>query len=153
METSATHPSPEWFRENIQSLTRRLRAGPPVRVGLCSLVPIGEDPDSRDPFQQECNLRIAEYSGIIKQVAIEEGAGYVPVYERMDAQIRAHPGAAFTSFRFLPFYRDAFRHFVLRVSLDQIAQRNGWRLHTDGLHLNSRGGTIVADLVQEFIDS
>jgi hypothetical protein len=29
---------------------------------------------------------------------------------------------------------------------------NGWRFHTDGVHLNSRGGMIVADLVQEFID-
>ena len=145
-------PSPEWFRESIQSLARRLKAESPVRVALCSLVPIGEDPDSPNPFQQELNLRIAEYSGIIKQVAIEEGTGYVPVYERMDEQIRALPGPAFTSFRFLPFYRDAFRHFVLRVSLDQIAQRNGWRFHTDGIHLNSRGGAILADLVQ-LIDS
>jgi hypothetical protein len=30
---------------------------------------------------------------------------------------------------------------------------NGWRFHTDGIHLNSRGGIIVADLVQEFIDN
>jgi len=28
---------------------------------------------------------------------------------------------------------------------------NGWRFHTDGVHLNSRGGMIVADLVQEFV--
>jgi lysophospholipase L1-like esterase len=131
-------PSPEWFRENIQCLTRRLRAGSSVRVALCSLVPIGEDPDSPNPLQREFNLRIADYSGIIKQVAMEEGVGYVPAYERMDEQIRALPGAAFTAFRFLPFYRDAFRHLVLRVSLDQIAQRNGWRFHTDGIHQQPR---------------
>jgi hypothetical protein len=29
---------------------------------------------------------------------------------------------------------------------------NGWRFHTNGVHLNSRSGMIVADLVQEFID-
>ena len=34
---------------------------------------------------------------------------------------------------------------------DEVAQLNGWQLHTDGVHLNSRGGMIVADLVQEFI--
>jgi lysophospholipase L1-like esterase len=145
--------SPKWFRENIRSLTRRLAARSAIRVGLCSLVPIGEDPDSPDPFQRECNLLIAEYSGIIKQVAMEQGVGYVPVYERLDEHIRACPGPALTSFRFLPFYRDAFRHFVLRLGLDQIAQRNGWRFHTDGIHLNSRGGMILADLVQDFIDS
>jgi len=30
---------------------------------------------------------------------------------------------------------------------------NGWQFHTDGVHLNSFGGMIVADLVQGFIDS
>jgi hypothetical protein len=29
---------------------------------------------------------------------------------------------------------------------------NGWNFHTDGVHLNSRAGTIVADLVQAFLD-
>jgi hypothetical protein len=29
---------------------------------------------------------------------------------------------------------------------------NGWRFHSDGVHLNSRGGMLLADLVQEFID-
>jgi len=70
----------------------------------------------------------------------------------MLAQIMAAPGRSCTSFRFLPFYRDAFRVLVLRKSPDEVAQLNGWRLHTDGVHLNSRGGMIVADLVQEFID-
>ena len=54
---------------------------------------------------------------------------------------------------FLSFYRDAFRLLVLHRSLDEIAQKNGWRFHTDGLHLNSRGGKILADLVQEFIST
>ncbi len=54
---------------------------------------------------------------------------------------------------FLSFYRDAFRLLVLHRSLDEIAQKNGWRFHTDGLHLNSRGGKILTDLVQEFIST
>jgi hypothetical protein len=29
---------------------------------------------------------------------------------------------------------------------------NGWRFHTDGVHLNSRGGMLAADLVQGFLD-
>jgi hypothetical protein len=39
---------------------------------------------------------------------------------------------------------------VLRWSLDEIAERNGWQFHSDGVHLNSRGGKIVADLVEQF---
>jgi hypothetical protein len=52
------------------------------------------------------------------------------------AQIVAAPGRAFTSFRFLPFYRDAFRVLVLGKSPDEVARLNGWRFHTDGVHLN-----------------
>jgi hypothetical protein len=48
-------------------------------------------------------------------------------------------------------YRDAFHLLVLRWSVERIAERNGWRFHTDGIHLNTRGGRIVADTVQEFV--
>lgn len=68
------------------------------------------------------------------------------------AQIVASPGRAFTTFRFLPFYRDAFGVLVLGKSPDDVTRLNGWRFHTDGVHLNSRSGMILADLVQEFID-
>jgi hypothetical protein len=70
----------------------------------------------------------------------------------MLAQILASPRRAFTSFQFLPFYRDAFRVLALHKTPDEVAELNGWRFHTDGIHLNSRGGIIAADLVQEFID-
>ena len=147
-----TEPSPEWFRENLRTIARRLKIEVPATIALCSLPLIGEDPASVNPFQRELNLRIEEYSAIIKEIAREESVAYLPVYEMMLAQIVATPGRAFTSFRFLPFYRDAFRVLVLGKSPDEVARLNGWRFHTDGVHLNSRGGMIVADLVQEFID-
>jgi hypothetical protein len=64
----------------------------------------------------------------------------------------AVPGKAFTSFRFLPFYRDAFRVLVLGKTPDEVAAMNGWRLHSDGVHLNSHGAAILEDLVQGFIE-
>jgi lysophospholipase L1-like esterase len=147
-----TEPSPEWFRENLRAIAQRLKTEVPAAIALCSLSPIGEDPASADAFQRELNQRIEEYSASIREIAREESVGYLPVYERMLAQIVAAPGRAFTSFRFFPFYRDAFRVSVLRKTPDEVARLNGWHFHTDGVHLNSRGGMIVADLVQEFID-
>jgi hypothetical protein len=41
----------------------------------------------------------------------------------------------------------------LRKSPAEVARINGWRFHTDGVHVNSRGGIIVADLIQEFIET
>lgn len=57
-----------------------------------------------------------------------------------------------TEFRFLPIYRDTFRFYLLRWSSDAIARANGWQFHVDGVHLNRRGGTILADLVQAYLD-
>jgi lysophospholipase L1-like esterase len=145
-------PSPEWFQSNIRTIARGLKAETSATIALCSLPPIGEDPASVDPFQNELNRRIEEYGAIIKAVAEEVEVDYLAIHEAMLAQIRASPGRAFTGFRFLPFYRDAFRVLVLRKTPDEIAQTNGWSFHSDGVHLNSRGGIIAANLVQEFID-
>jgi len=54
---------------------------------------------------------------------------------------------------FLPLYYDAFEQFILGRSLDEISRRNGWAFHIDGVHLNSRGGNMLVDLVQEFLDA
>lgn len=146
-------PSPEWYRENMQTIVRRLKSDTSARIALCSLIPIGEDPGSTNPFQAEANRRIEEYSAMLNEIASAEAVSYLPLYERIHELILASPGRAFTSFNFLPFYRDVFRQFVLHKSHDEIGDLNGWRLHRDGIHLNSRSGKILADLVQEFLNS
>ncbi len=35
----------------------------------------------------------------------------------------------------------------------EIGKLNGWRFHRDGIHLNSRSGKLLADLVQEFLNA
>lgn len=146
-------PSPEWFRDNLREIVRRVKSESGAAVALCSLPPIGEDPSSTNPFQSEINQRIQEHCAIIRDIAREEEASYIAVHEALLAQITQSPGLAMTDFQFLPLYRDAFRVLALRMSPDQIAKSNGWRFHTDGVHLNSRGGRVVADLIQEFIDA
>ncbi|WP_434721401.1 SGNH/GDSL hydrolase family protein [Mesorhizobium sp. RIZ17] len=146
-------PSPDWYRENLVEIARRLKRETEAEVGLCSLCPIGEALDSDDPFQSELNRRVEEYSGIVASVADEERCVYISLYEAIAEAVHASPGRAFTAFRFLPFYRDAFRVLVMRQSPDEVARRNGWLFHTDGVHLNSRAGRIVADCIQKFIDA
>lgn len=145
-------PSPEWFCENLQGIVRRLKSETSATVGLCSLPPIGEDPTSMNLYQSELNRRIKEFSAIIRDIALQENTEYIALYERLSAEIMKSPGPAFSEFRFLPFYRDAFRTILLRKSPDEVARLNGWRFHSDGVHLNSCSGLIVADLVQEFIE-
>lgn len=145
--------SPEWFCENLREIVRRVKAESSAAIALCSLPPIGEDPASANLFQRELNQRVEEFSDDIRRIAQEEGAHYIALHEAILAEILKSPGRALTEFRFLPFYRDAFRTMVLRKSPDEIARINGWKFHTDGVHLNSRSGLIVAALVQKFIEA
>lgn len=146
-------PSAEWFKENLEAIVDRLKRETKARIALSSLGPIGEDPDSSNSVQRTLNERIAELSGLIKETADSNQLTYIPFYETFRGQIIASPGKAFTEFRFLPIYLDTLRFYVLRRSSDEIAQANGWRFHVDGVHLNRRGGMILANLVQEFLDS
>ena len=146
-------PSVEWFKENLEAMVDRLRRGTKARIALSSLGPIGEDPDSSDRVQRTLNERVGELSRIIKETAASNQLGYIPFYETFRDRIVASPGQALTEFRFLPIYLDTLRFYVLRRSSDEIAQGNGWRFHVDGVHLNKRGGMILANLVQEFLDS
>lgn len=153
-KSSSSEPSPEWFRENLQTIVQRLKKETSAKIGLTSLPQIGEDPNPADPIQQELNVRVEEYGRIIKEIAQKEKVSYIPFYERLHEQIVASPGQAFTRFSFLAFYRDyLLREFILRRSFDDIARMNGYKFHIDGVHLNSRGGMILANLVQEFLDS
>jgi lysophospholipase L1-like esterase len=145
-------PSSEWFRVNLHSIAQGIKKSTAADFALCSLAPIGEDLDSTNPFQRELNLQIRGFSTIIHEVAADENVDYIGVYEAFVAQMKDSQRRAFSEFRFLPFYHDAFRSLVLRKSPDEISRMNGWVFHTDGVHLNSRGGLIIADLVCKFIE-
>ena len=86
-------PSPEWFQENLQTIVSRLTTQTSAQIALCSLGPIGEDPDSTNPVQYELNLRVEQFSGIIKEVARTENASYVPSMSAYTKRSWPHQGA------------------------------------------------------------
>lgn len=98
-------PSVEWFQENLEAIAQRLTQETTAQIALASLGPIGEDPDSTNPIQQELNARIAQLSGIVKQTATSHKTGYIPFYEKFHEKLLASPGKALTDFRFLPIYQ------------------------------------------------
>jgi lysophospholipase L1-like esterase len=146
-------PSAAWYASCLREIVRELKSKTTARVALCSLCPIGEDPTSTEPHQRMLDELLAEYSGIVERIARDESVSYVPVYECLRERIAASPGRAFTDLRFWRMYRDAFRTLVLRRDLDALGAANGWRFHTDGIHLNARAGKVVADLLQTFVAS
>jgi lysophospholipase L1-like esterase len=150
-----SEPGVDAYRENLTVVARRLRRETNARVALSSLAPVGEDPHSRHPVQVRLNELFAAYSGAVRDVCSREGADYIGFYEAfLDELHRAGIAKPFTRFSFPSFYRDyLIREAILRRSFDEIAELNGWRFHIDGVHLNTRGGRILTDVVQRFLDS
>jgi lysophospholipase L1-like esterase len=136
----------------MRKIVRGLKNATAAQVALCSLPVIGENPEAES--QRGLISVTEEYNAILKQIAREEKVTYIPFYERMVEQVTASPGRPFFSsflFDFLSQVQAAFQLLVLHRSLDEVAARGGWRFHVDGIHFNSRTGTLLADLVQEFV--
>ena len=148
-------PTVQRFKDNLALITRRLRQDTQARIALSSLAPLGEDPHSSDPVQSRLNDLCAALSGVIRDVSLREGTYYIPFYEAFQDQlIHSQTAKPFTRFSFPSFYRDyLFREMILRRSFDEISRINGWEFHIDGIHLNTRGGRILTQAVQEFLDS
>ena len=148
-------PSPARFEDNLNFIMHKLQRGSIARIGLSSLGPVGEDPKSGHPVQARLNELIAVYNGIIRKVASTRRTDYIPFWESFQERL-VDAGAAkpFTHFSFASFYRDyLLREMILRQSFDQIARVNGWQFHIDGIHLNTAGGGILTEAVQQFLDS
>lgn len=143
------------FKANLEVITHRLQRQTDATIALSSLAPIGESLRSNDAVQSRLNQLVADYNGIIRDVSRSSGTYYIPFFERFRDQLDRSPTAKpFTRFSFAAFYRDyLLREMVLRRSFDEISQKNGWEFHIDGIHLNTRGGRILADVVQQFLDS
>jgi lysophospholipase L1-like esterase len=148
-------PSPAHFKTNLELITHRLQQTTHATIALSSLAPVGEALRSNDAVQSRLNDLVAAYNGIIAGVSHRSGTHYIPFYELFRDQLaRSSTSKAFTRFSFAVFYRDyLFREMILRRSFDQISQTNGWEFHIDGIHLNTKGGRILAEAIQQFLDS
>ena len=78
---------------------------------------------------------------------------YLPVHERMAEVIVAtgrEQGPAYTG-SWRPGLESLVEHFTLGRSYDDIAQRAGYLLSPDGVHLDTAGARIVANLASGFL--
>jgi lysophospholipase L1-like esterase len=140
-------PDPGWFQENLFELVSRLQAGTDAELALLSIPPIGEELEHRSV------KRAGEYSRIIRRVAETTRVHYLPLYETMIDELKENPGNPRTTYdrwRFV-VYKSLLMRRVFRRSLDSISEANGFRLLVDFIHLNGRGGRIVAELIQGFL--
>ncbi|MEX1209253.1 MAG: GDSL-type esterase/lipase family protein [Candidatus Nanopelagicales bacterium] len=139
-------PTIHFYADCLARVVARLRAAG-VDVGLCSLPPIGQD------LAALVNQRVREANAAISGVCDASGATYLPVYERLTDLLLsqgATTGPAWTG-SWLPGIRSLVEHFVLGRSYDDIALSAGWVFTPDGVHMDSTGARVTADVVEGWL--
>jgi lysophospholipase L1-like esterase len=141
-------PSPYFFRENLVGIVRTLKRETEARVALFSIPPIGEEPG------HYAYLRTEDYSLIIRGVAEEEGVEYLPLRERICAYLESLPREASRPLAFREFAAAQLRagrmQRYLGKSLDEVSAANRFHIMVDGIHLNTHGAALAADLAESF---
>jgi lysophospholipase L1-like esterase len=144
-------PSPYFFRENLVGIVRTLKRETRARVALFSMPPIGEESG------HYAYLRTEDYARIVRTVAEEEGVGYLPLRERLCAFLESLPPQAKPPLDFRGFGAAQVRAWrmqrFLGKSLDEISASNRFHILVDGLHLNTHGASMAADLAERFLKS
>lgn len=140
------------FEKNLRTIVHLLKTRTKAKIVLSSLGLIGENVTNPSPLQQRLNASIKEHSSIIKKITEDENLDYLAFYESMYDAIERNPGKSYDDFKILPMYRDAFRTLILGWTPDKVATKNGWKYHSDGIHLNSKGASIFMNLIEDYLN-
>jgi len=139
--------SAQFYRDNMLQIVRTLKEKTSAKIGLVSLPILGEDLESLP------NQRIREYNALLRRIAVQEQAAYLPVYERQEEYLKNSQHK--TGRTFESGIRSSLmllvRYYVFRQSFDTISEKNGYVLVTDGIHMNSRGAAFIADEIESFL--
>jgi lysophospholipase L1-like esterase len=146
-----SEPTMVWYEDNLRTIIGRLKKETSARLAILSLAVIGED------LEHEANHKIDFYNEAIRRVAKDEDIAYLPLHERMVAHLQEHEDDRAG----LPprlAYRDGLHNtgqalalHATGLSWDEVSRRNGLLVLTDGLHLNSVGGGMIADLIEAWL--
>ena len=141
-------PSIDWYAACMTKIVTRVQAAD-VRVALCSLPPIGQD------LAAPVNAAVRQANDALRGVCDATGATYLPVHEHLVdllASQGATSGPAWTG-SWAPGVASLVEHFVLGRSYDAIALARGWILSPDGVHMDSTGARVIADVVGDWLES
>lgn len=138
-------PTLDWYRECLDAVLGRLRAGTPARLAVLDLPPLGED------LASEANRRVDAHAAVLREVAAAHAVPVLPLHERLLAMLPpGHRPPPWTG-GVAGLLQATFTHLLLRRSLDEIGRRNGLAMLSDHVHLTERSAAVVADLVGEFL--
>jgi lysophospholipase L1-like esterase len=140
-------PDIAWYAENLQRIVEILKQKTKAKIALVSLPMMGE------AVYSVANHEVIKYNEAIKSVATEEQVGFLAIFDQQIQYLRENQRSSG------PEYTENSKqmvwamvdHMVFKKSLDAISIANGYLLHTDGIHLNTNGGKIIANQMETFL--
>lgn len=134
------------FRRNLEQIVVLAQSETSAQIALLSIPPLGEDLSSTP------NLIIGRYNKVVEDLCRTRHLTYLPLNERLSDVLHDRDGV---DGRRTILQRSgnlstkvALRHYFLRQNWDTISKLYGFSVHTDGIHLNSKGATAVANLIE-----
>jgi len=138
----------EAYRLTIEEIILKIRNKTNVPVALISLALLGENPKSKK------NKTVEQYNAILKEIATKQNLGYLPLFEKLIPILIDKIPADTSAFKLnlaTALIKSAFQKYILRRDWATISASNGFSILTDGIHINDKGGNILADLIQEWL--
>ncbi|MEU9532418.1 SGNH/GDSL hydrolase family protein [Streptomyces sp. NPDC048213] len=136
-------PSADWFQQCLGAVIARLRAETDATISLLSLPVLGQQLDGAAAHASSA------YSRMIAEVAATNGVPCLPLHERQTEELReaSPPPVPYRQVTPAAAIGVLAQHAVLRRSLDTISRRRGLLLTTDHVHQNSRGASLIAEVI------
>ena len=137
------------FQQSLSALVSGLRSQTKARIALLSIPPLGED------FAGEINRGIDRCNAVIRRVADESDADYLPLGESLRSLIERSQSRSLLPFKLRAglLLDAAVQRYIFRRNWNVIAARRGFAIHTDQIHLNDRAGGTTADLIGNWLGS
>lgn len=141
------HPGLDSYSQNLALIVQNLQQNTKAQIALAGLPLMGES------IHSAVNNQALKYNQVIQAVAARQKVRFLPVYDR---QVRYLMGSQRTSAsvyngEYQQIGKALVEHLISKEDFDAIAFKNGYLLHTDGVHLNSRSGIMIADEVEKFL--
>ncbi len=135
-------PSLEWYTHNVEAILDSLQRETNARLIVLDIPILGEDLDG------EMNRRVDEYNSALRSVCAERDVPCLPLHDGLVALLPEDGTPPdYASDRNLIVSSTA-SHILLRRPWNEVSRRNGLTVLTDNIHLNDRGATVIADLLE-----
>lgn len=144
-----TWPTLSGAYSNLVKMIRRLKDGTNARIAIASIPVLGED------FSSKPMRRVREYNKNVQAIARMENITYLPVFERQRDYLIAKDEAARQAYTgsVMPTVQLAVKLFLTGASFDSYSREMGYTLLTDGVHMNTTGAALIADVIGEYFET